>query len=234
MFDREQTRSALAAIFRHNFKRSFREHFNPARLYAVDDEAGTIICSYPRALQVVPLTYAQESMHGFEYQAAGHMIQEGMLEEGLEMVRAVRDRYDGRRRNPWNEIECGSNYARSMAAFALLLAYSGFEFDAVRGHVGFSPQVTDTPFTAFWALDSGWGTCTLDPTAITLRVAAGELPLTSFASNRLGDAAGGAVIGVQAGGAEVPFRHAGTTLTFPDGVVATPSQPLTISLAAAI
>ena len=112
VFDRGQTRSALAAIYRHNFKRSFREHFNPARLYALDDEAGTIICSYPRALPVVPITYAQETMHGFEYQAAGHMIQEGMLAEGVELVRAVRDRYDGSRRNPWNEIECGSNYAR--------------------------------------------------------------------------------------------------------------------------
>ena len=234
VFDREQTRSALAAIFRHNFKRSFRDHFNPARLYAVDDEAGTIICSYPRTLQVVPLTYAQESMHGFEYQAAGHLIQEGMLEEGLEMVRAVRDRYDGTRRNPWNEIECGSNYARSMAAFALLLAYSGFEFDAVRGHLGFSPQVADAPFTAFWSLGSGWGTCTLDPTEIRVQVAAGELRLTSFASNRLGDATGGAVTAVQVGGTEVVFHQEGGTVTFPNGIGATPAQPLTISLATAI
>ena len=80
-----------------------------------------------------------------------------MLEQGLAMVQAVRDRYDGTRRNPWNEIECGSNYARSMAAFALLLAWSGFEFDAVRGHVGFSPKVADAPYTAFWSLGSGWG-----------------------------------------------------------------------------
>ena len=200
VFDRGQTRSALAAIFRHNFKRSFREHFNPARLYALDDEAGTIICSYPRALPMVPVTYAQESMHGFEYQAAGHMIQEGMLEEGLAMVQAVRDRYDGSRRNPWNEIECGSNYARSMAAFALLLGYSGFEFDAVRGHIGFSPKAADAPYTAFWSLGSGWGTCTLDATEIRLQVAAGELPLSSFASDRLVGAAGGAMTGVQVGG----------------------------------
>ena len=131
---------------------------------------------------MVPLTYAQETMHGFEYQAAGHMIQEGMLEQGLAMVQAVRDRYDGTRRNPWNEIECGSNYARSMAAFALLLAHSGFEFDAVRGHVGFSPKVADAPYTAFWSLGSGWGTCVLDATEIRLQAAAGELSLSSFAS----------------------------------------------------
>ena len=234
VFDRAQTRSALAAIYRYNFKRSFREHFNPARLYAVDDEAGTIICAYPRALQVVPLTYAQESMHGFEYQAAGHLIQEGMLEQGLAMVRAVRDRYDGSRRNPWNEIECGSNYARSMAAFSLLLAYSGFEFDAVRGHVGFSPKVADAPFTAFWSLGSGWGICTLDAGEIRLQVEAGELRLSSFASDRLVGAAGGMVTGVQVGGGETAFHQEGATLTFLNAVRVTAEAPLTISLAAII
>ena len=232
IFDRDRTRSALAAIFRYNFKRSFREHFNPARLYAVDDEAGAIICSYPRGRPVVPITYAQETMHGFEYQAAGHMIQEGMLAEGVELVKAVRDRYDGSRRNPWNEIECGSNYARSMAAFALLLAYSGFEFDAVRGHVGFSPKVTDTPFTAFWSLGSGWGTCTLDAAEIRLQVESGDLPLASFSSSRLGEAAGGSAIGVRVGAARADFRRDGATLTFPDRLLVTPGAPLTISLPA--
>ncbi|MDE0449483.1 MAG: GH116 family glycosyl-hydrolase [Spirochaetaceae bacterium] len=234
VFDREQTRSALAAIYRHNFMRSLREHFNPARLYGLDDEAGTVICSYPRALPVVPVTYAQETMHGFEYQAAGHLIQEGMLEEGLAMVQAVRDRYDGTRRNPWNEIECGSNYARSMAAFALLLAWSGFEFDAVRRHVGFSPKVADTPHTAFWSLDSGWGTCVLDATEIRLQAAAGELRLSTFSSDRLVGAAGGAATGVQVGGAGVAFRQDDATLAFSEAVAITPGAPLTIALSAMV
>ena len=232
VFDRSRTRSALAAIYHHNFKRSFRDHFNPARLYAVDDEAGAIICSYPRSAPVVPITYAQETMHGFEYQAAGHMIQERMLAEGLDLVKAVRDRYDGSRRNPWNEIECGSNYARSMAAFALLLAYSGFEFDAVRGHVGFSPKTADTPFTAFFSLGSGWGTCTLDAAAIRLRVESGELRLSSFSSNRLAAAAGGSVIGVRAGDGPAAFRRDGATLTFADPVPVTPGAPLIVALGA--
>ena len=236
VFDRGQTRSALAAIYRHNFKRSFRDHFNPARLYAVDDEAGTIICSYPRTLPVVPITYAQETMHGFEYQAAGHMIQEGMLAEGVELVRAVRDRYDGSRRNPWNEIECGNNYARSMAAFALLPAYSGFEFDAVTGHVGFSPKVSDTPFTAFWSLGSGWGTCTLDAAEIRLQVESGELSLSSFTSDRLagGTVASGTVTGVRVGAGAPSFRAEGTTLVFADPVCVTAEAPLAISLAVSV
>ena len=157
-----------------------------------------------------------------------------MLEEGLAMVQAVRDRYDGSRRNPWNEIECGSNYARSMAAFALLLGYSGFEFDAVRGHVGFSPKAADAPYTAFWSLGSGWGTCTLDATEIRLQVVAGELRLSSFASDRLVGAAGGAMTGVQVGGEDAAFRQDGPALVFPDAIRVTPDSPLSISLAALI
>lgn len=88
--------------------------FQPlGRLYCVDDEAGTLICAYPedRRRPAISAPYAEETMHGFEYQAAAHMIQEGMVEEGMRLVTAVRDRYDGERRNPWNEMECGSNYA---------------------------------------------------------------------------------------------------------------------------
>ena len=132
-------------------------------------------------------------------------------------------------------IECGSNYARLMAAFALLLAYSGFDFDAVRGHVGFSPKVADTPFTAFWSLGSGWCVCTtLDETEIRLQVESGELALASFASNRLGNAGGSAVTGVRVGGVEVAFEPDGSTLTFPSRVTAFPSQALVVSLTAAI
>lgn len=86
------------------------------------------------------------------------MIQEGLVDQGLEIVQAVRDRYDGEKRNPWSEIECGSNYARSMASYALLNALSGFEFDMVRGMIGFDPVRMDgDTFRCFWSLDSGWG-----------------------------------------------------------------------------
>lgn len=33
------------------------------------------------------------------------------------MVTDCRNKYDGTRRSPWNEIECGDHYARAMAAF---------------------------------------------------------------------------------------------------------------------
>ncbi|RME61552.1 MAG: hypothetical protein D6790_07615, partial [Caldilineae bacterium] len=135
VFDPEQVRSAVAAIFRHNFVPEMRSHPNPCRIYSLNDEAGLVICAWPGGVRkpVIPAPYSQETMNGFEYAAASHMIMHGMVEEGMTCVEALRRRYDGERRNPWNEFECGSNYARSMASYALLLAFSGFRFDSARG-----------------------------------------------------------------------------------------------------
>lgn len=185
IFDRDKVRSALRAIYRHNFKTSMRDVFNPCRVFALNDEAGLVICDWPEGKMkpAVPLTYAEETMHGFEYQAAIHMIQEGLIGEGLAVVKAVRDRYDGEKRNPWNEIECGNNYARSMASYALLPALSGFEFDMTRGHIGFAPRLSPDNFRCFWSLDGAWGVYERQDGRITLRVEAGALTLRSFSDS---------------------------------------------------
>ena len=106
------------------------------RLFSLGDEAGTVICSYPEGVQIpaIPIPYCEETMTGFEYAFAGLLISEGYFEEGEQVVKAIRDRYDGEKRNPWNEIECGSNYARPMLSFALLPIFSGFEFDLPKKH----------------------------------------------------------------------------------------------------
>lgn len=118
-----------------------------------------MICSYPpgRKKPLIPIPYCEETMHGFEYQVASHMLRHHMEEEGLACVKAVRDRYDGYKRNPWNEMECGSNYSRSLSSYALLLAYSGFVCNMYRKRVGFHPIHNDT-WNFFWSLDSGFGT----------------------------------------------------------------------------
>ncbi len=181
IFDVRQTAEALGAIFRHNFKAPLRDAFNPCRVFALNDEAGLMISAWPsdRRRPVIPIPYAQESMTGFEYAAAIQMIQSGWVDEGMAVVAAVRDRYDGKRRNPWNEFECGSNYARSMASYALLNAFSGFSFDLVRGEIGFDPlMVEGETFCCFWSLDSGWGTVAVTPERIELAVIEGSLLLS--------------------------------------------------------
>ena len=141
IFDKAQLQTALHSLYRHNFLPDMRRHYNTFRLFAVNGETGAIICSFPDGVKApaIPIPYAQESMHGFEYALAGLMIAEGMTDEGMAIVTAVRDRYRGYNRNPFNEIECGSNYARSMASFALLPLFSGFSFDMTKGRLGFAP-----------------------------------------------------------------------------------------------
>lgn len=95
-------------------------------------------------------------MTGFEYSFAGLLISEGYIDEGLTVIRAIRNRYDDEKRNPFNEIECGSNYARPMSSFALLPIFSGLEYDLPKKYIGFSP-VLKGDYKCFFGLGTGWG-----------------------------------------------------------------------------
>ncbi|MCB0022318.1 MAG: hypothetical protein KDD91_04730, partial [Caldilinea sp.] len=113
IFDPAQVRRANAAIYRHNFIPVMGDVYNPCRIYCLNDEGGLVICAWPEGSTkpTIPAPYSQETMNGFEYSAAIHMIMDGLVDEGMTCVAALRKRYDGERRNPWNEFECGSNYA---------------------------------------------------------------------------------------------------------------------------
>jgi uncharacterized protein (DUF608 family) len=159
VLDSNQVHLALESIFKYNWKPKLGEHPNPMRLYAANDEAGLLICTWPKGGRPrVPMFYCDEVMNGFEYQVATHCIFDGLVEEGLAIVKGIRDRYDGLRRNPWDEFECGHHYARSMASYGLLVALSGFTYDRSLGLVGFDPRISPDNFQSFWALDGAWGT----------------------------------------------------------------------------
>ncbi|MCG8479988.1 MAG: non-lysosomal glucosylceramidase, partial [Spirochaetales bacterium] len=162
VFDPEQLTSSLKALYEHNTKRTMRRYANPCRVFSLNDEDGLVMCAWPEGSvrPGIPIPYAQETMTGFEYAAASLMIQSGMVDEGLRIVRAVRDRYDGRKRNPWNEIECGSNYARATASYSILLSLSGFVFDAAAQTMGFLPRIK-APWRFFWSALGSWGTAEL-------------------------------------------------------------------------
>ena len=155
--DPELVRKHLRSVLRYNFRTSMRDAANLWRIYSLNDEAGTIICSWPGVAKrpAVPIPYNSETMTGFEWAFAGLLLQEGLIEEGFKVGSAIRFRFDGERRNPWNEFECGNNYARSMASYGMLLSASGFQFDLGRGMIGFAPIREE--FTTFWSLGDIWG-----------------------------------------------------------------------------
>jgi len=170
IFPEKETKSALRALYRYNFTPDvgpYREAHKPGRWYAMPGEPGLLMCTFPQsdwdydnAKGKGPewaAGYFNECMNGFEYQAAGHMIWEGMLEEGLSVTRAVHERYHAKRRNPWNEIECGDHYARSMASYGVYLAACGFEYHGPRMHIGFAPRITPDNFKCAFTAAEGWG-----------------------------------------------------------------------------
>ena len=180
VFDSEKKKTALSHLYENNYKSSMRDVTNMWRNFALNDEAGTIICSYPDGADIpaIPIPYCEETMTGFEYALAGLMISEGYVAEGESMVKAIRDRYDGEKRNPWNEIECGSNYARSMASYALMPIYSGFTFDMTHKHIGFAPIFNDGKY--LFSIGESWGTVEFDEKSCRLTVLNGTLALNSI------------------------------------------------------
>jgi hypothetical protein len=158
LLDPTRVRATLASIYRYNFRHDFFEHTNAQRLYALGDEKGLLLCSWPKGGRpALPFVYADEVWTGIEYQVAAHLIHAGHVAEGLALVRAVRDRYDGRRRNPWNEVECGAHYARALSSWSLVLALSGFTFSAPERRLGFAPRVNAADFRCFWSCGEGFG-----------------------------------------------------------------------------
>jgi len=151
-------KKAIHSVYRNNFKRGFQDHDNTQRTYTLNDEAGLLLCTWPRGGRPsLPFVYSHEVWTGVEYHVASHLIHEGYLDEGLSVVKAVRDRHDGVRRSPWDEVECGHHYARSLSSWGLLLALSGFTCDAVKKVVSFQPRINVEEFSCFWSTGEAWG-----------------------------------------------------------------------------
>jgi hypothetical protein len=119
-------------------------------------------------------------MTGFEYSTAVHMIYEGLTQMGLACIAAIRERYDGRKRSPFDEAECGHHYARAMASWAAVLALTGFHYSAVAGKMSFAARAG----THFWSTGRAWGTCTQvgagEKYDVTLDVMGGQVSLRAF------------------------------------------------------
>jgi hypothetical protein len=148
------------------------------RSFALGDERALLMASFPKGRPQFPFPYFPEVMTGFEYAAAVGMLYEGQRERGLECIRDIRARYDGRRRNPFDEAECGHHYARAMASWGAVLALTGFHYSAVSGTLTLAAR----PARSFWASGYAWGSFSVEPSAegrrVRLDVAEGSIGLT--------------------------------------------------------
>ena len=152
----ENVKTALESILKYNKRDGMFEHFNNMRSYAMGDEKALLMASWPNGGRpTIPFPYWSEVMTGFEYTAGIGMLYEGMENEGLETIKNIRDRYDGLKRNPFDEAECGHHYARAMASWAGIIAESKFLYSAVYKSIKF----TDKPGNYFWSTGSAWGMC---------------------------------------------------------------------------
>ncbi len=123
----------------------------------------------------MPIRYCDEVWTGVEYQVAAHCLMEGLEQEGLRLLTALRARYDGSRRNPYNEIECGDHYARAMAGWSVLEAQTGYRFDAHARRIAVGGRPCSFPFLA----GSAWGTLTVSAETVSFAPAWGSLSLDS-------------------------------------------------------
>jgi len=157
--DPEKVKSHLLSVFKYNFRENLSNHANPQRpTYALGEESGLLLCSWPKdGKPSLPFVYSNEVWTGIEYQVASHLILTGCVEEGLTIVRACRNRYDGRIRNPFNEYECGHWYARAMSSYALIQALSGVRYDAIDKVLFIEPNV-EGDFRSFISTAYGYGT----------------------------------------------------------------------------
>jgi len=155
-------RSTLRSIMRHNFIRDMSDYVNCAGAFALNEEKALVFGTYPPGTEPErPCFRFFENWTGIEYAAAALMMQEGRRADGLKVFAAVRERFDGHKRNPFDEPECGHHYVRAMASWAAVPAMAGFKYSAVKGTINFAPlPKSKDSARVFWSNGYAWGTFT--------------------------------------------------------------------------
>jgi uncharacterized protein (DUF608 family) len=194
ILDNKKVKSALKALWKYNYTPDvgpYIEIHPGGRPYALPGEGGLIMNTNP-ANELKPygdnetwqLGYFHESLTGFEYEVASHLIAESMTDEGLTLVRAIHDRYHAAKRNPYNEIECSDHYARAMASYGSFITACGYEYHGPKGYMRFAPKWNAENFKAPFTAAEGWGCYTQKQSNGTLECVLepkyGQVQLSSF------------------------------------------------------
>ena len=210
LLDRDHLHTSLDSILRYNTRTSFFGHFNHMRSFVLGDERALLMAAYPKGRPARPFPYYNEVMTGFEYAFAGNLVYMGRVDDALRVVRAIRDRYDGERRNPFDEAECGHHYARAMASWGLILGLTGFSYSAVDRRMQFARATGSAHW--FWSTGDAWGTCLQRQVdagvEITVCVRGGSAAIERIGVGGLGEAPAGRGVPLH--------RGDGVTVVLPD------------------
>ncbi len=233
----QHVKATLRSIVEHNLRAGFAGFEHDYRVFADRDDTGLLVCTWPHGGRPeVPVRYCDEVWTGIEYQVGAHCIMEGMVDEGLAIVAALRQRYDGARRNPYNEIECGDHYARAMAGWSVLEALSGVRYDATTDALRIAPAGSPADFRAPILLGAGWGTFTQTRDGSASRVSLtrvyGEMRVRTWAVGNVTPGTVAVVVGSQPIDAAVSWNDGALTLTFAEPVVLQHGDRLDITVTA--
>lgn len=158
IFPPDRVKKAINAIIKHNFKESLKGFKQSPRIFAMPSESGLLVCTWPNGGRPeVPTFYTDEVWTGLEYEVAALCVYVGNINAGIKIVKAVRDRYDGTHRNPWNEVECGDHYVRPMSSWTLLHALTGISYSVKLNQFSMAPKIYPENFQSFYITNSGWG-----------------------------------------------------------------------------
>lgn len=173
--DKEKIKKHLLSVYKYNLKRDLNDYANSNRSgFAMGDDGGLLLCTWPKGERpTLPFPYSTEVWTGIEYQVASHLMLNGKVEEGLEIVRTCRNRYKGDVRNPFDEYECGHWYARAMSSYGMIQGLTGVKFDAVDKVLYIDSRIGD--FTAFLSTETGFGNVGLKNNKPFLKVMYGKI-----------------------------------------------------------
>ena len=153
----DHVRSALAAVFRHN-RRQEQGLLNGADPFGREDWRWFARYSERGEDEALGGQWPTP-WSGTEYYVAAVMIAEGLVQEGLQVVKDVYDRHVAYGQL-YNHIECGEHYFRPMSLWALLPALQGLVYDAQEACLTFAPRIDPGRFDTLFILPHAWGRLT--------------------------------------------------------------------------
>eukprot|EP00056_Hartaetosiga_gracilis_P003824 m.67760 g.67760 ORF g.67760 m.67760 type:complete len:397 (+) comp11593_c1_seq1:2270-3460(+) len=157
----DHVKSTLQNCFKYNHVTAFDPARQAPRKFCDNRDAGMYIATWGGPENPPPsnaLLYTSEAMwSGLGYPFAGLCLMNGLVSTGIQVLTDIRNQYDGTRRSPYNEIECGDHYTRQMSGFSLFEIASGQLWDATQNYLGFAPRVVFTGFSGFFITVGGWG-----------------------------------------------------------------------------